>query len=72
MNRTMLLVGLMMSLTIVETPLIAQELRQRYDNKLAEEWLHLGPWTTDYDEARSRARETGKLIFGYFTASYAP
>ena len=48
-----------------------QELIELRDAKLAEDWLEQAPWITDYDEARAQARETGKVIFGYFTRSYS-
>ena len=28
-------------------------------------------WFTDYDKAREEAKKTGKLLFAYFTRSYA-
>lgn len=40
--------------------------------KVAEAWFTANPWTDDYDEARAKARESGKVIFAYFTRSYSP
>lgn len=48
-----------------------QELIERRDEKLAGEWISLAPWKTDYDAARAEAKRSGKLIFAYFTRSYA-
>jgi hypothetical protein len=42
------------------------------DKKLASPFLKCAAWTTSYDEARETARASGRLIFGYFTRSYAP
>jgi hypothetical protein len=39
------------------------------DKKLAEDWFKANDWTSDYDEARKRSKETGKVIFSYFTRS---
>jgi len=39
--------------------------------KLAKPVFQKADWTFDYDAARERAREEGKLIFAYFTRSYA-
>ncbi|MCA8952407.1 MAG: thioredoxin family protein [Planctomycetes bacterium] len=39
--------------------------------KRSEPVFALADWTFDYDEARARAKRSGKLIFGYFTRSYA-
>jgi hypothetical protein len=50
----------------------AEDLRQKLEAKLSEEWVALQEWTTDYDLARRRSAESGKLIFAYFTRSYAP
>ena len=47
------------------------ELEKKLEAKLAEDWFQANDWTADYDEARERARETGKPIFAYFTRSYA-
>jgi hypothetical protein len=49
----------------------AQSLEEKRDAKLAEPWLQNASWVTDYDKARSLAKESGKLLFGYFTRSYS-
>lgn len=43
-----------------------------YDKKLEKEFVSFGGWITDYDVARERAKKEGKLIFAYFSRSYAP
>lgn len=43
----------------------------RRDAKLAAPFLKNGTWVTDYDTARERAAKEGKLIFAYFTRSFA-
>ena len=40
-----------------------EELIRRRDVKLKAAFLTKADWSTDFDEARSRARKTGKLIF---------
>lgn len=50
----------------------AEELISQRDRKLAETWLQQGNWTTSFADAKARAKREGKLIFGYFTRSYAP
>jgi hypothetical protein len=42
------------------------------DKKLAAGFFRCAKWTTNYDEARESAKAGNKLIFGYFTRSYAP
>lgn len=49
-----------------------EELAKRRDQKLAEPWLKKAAWITDYDKAREQAKKSGKVIFAYFTRSYAP
>jgi hypothetical protein len=48
------------------------ELQARYEKKLQKEFISHGGWMTDYDEARERAQKEGKMIFAYFSRSYAP
>jgi hypothetical protein len=48
-----------------------EELRAKRAAKVAEAWFTSNPWTDDYDVAQQRAKESGKVIFGYFTRSYA-
>lgn len=62
-------------LLLALAPALAQgndeELRKKRAAKVAEPWFTSNAWTDDYDVARQRARESGKVIFGYFTRSYA-
>jgi hypothetical protein len=44
---------------------------KKRDEKLALEFLKKADWITDYDKARAEAKKTGKMIFAYFTRSYA-
>ena len=44
----------------------------RKEQKLAEAWLKNANWTLSFADAKARAQREGKLIFGYFTRSYAP
>lgn len=48
------------------------DLKERFEAKLKKPFLSAAPWITDYDAAKKDALESGKLIFGYFTRSYAP
>jgi hypothetical protein len=47
------------------------ELVAERDKKLAKEFLKAGGWVTDYDKAREEAKKSGKLMFAYFSRSYA-
>ena len=49
-----------------------EELQAKLEKKLAGEWLKNAEWITDYEAAKVQAKESGKLIFAYFTRSYSP
>lgn len=48
-----------------------EDLIKKRDAKLAEAWLKNGTWITDYTKAKEEAKKANKLIFAYFTRSYA-
>lgn len=48
-----------------------EELIKLRTEKLALEVFKKAPWTFDYDAARAEAKKSGKLIFAYFSRSYA-
>ncbi len=39
--------------------------------KLGKAVFRMNPWFTDFDQARALAKAEGKLLFTYFTRSYA-
>ena len=49
-----------------------RDLQDRYEKKLAKEFIEYGGWITDYDAARTKAKEEGKVLFVYFSRSYSP
>ena len=49
-----------------------EELQQLRDQKLEAKFFKNASWIVDYDEARRVAKESNKLIFAYFTRSFAP
>ena len=73
--RTIILVALALGFVGIDTVDAQQEqaaLRKKLESKLSEKWVSIQNWTTDYNLARQRAAQSGKLIFAYFTRSYAP
>lgn len=48
-----------------------ETLKANRDKKLQSPFLAKSPWITDYDKAREEAKKAGKMIFAYFTRSYA-
>jgi hypothetical protein len=51
---------------------VADELRDKYDDKIRKDFINKIPWEQNYDQALAKSKETGKPIFAYFTRSYAP
>ena len=50
----------------------AQSNEERLQEKLSKEFATKTAWVMDLDEATKAAKESNKLIFAYFTRSYAP
>ena len=48
------------------------DMQHRKQELLEEEWLQNANWVMTYAEAKAKAKQSGKMIFGYFTRSYAP
>ena len=75
MNGSIRGVALLAAALALPTTATAQgdqaDLKAKREKKLAKEVFHQTPWVFDYDAARKQAREEGKLLFTYFTRSYA-
>ena len=51
----------------------AQEsLVDQYQHKIERPFVTVGGWLVDYEAALARARDEGKVVFVYYTRSYAP
>jgi hypothetical protein len=50
----------------------SSDLQAKYEAKLALEFVEFGGWITDFDAAKAKAEEEGKVLFVYFSRSYAP
>ena len=64
-------------LALAAGPLFAQgpsqdQLKKQRDEKLAGDWVKKFPWITDYTKAKAESKKSGKVIFAYFSRSYAP
>jgi hypothetical protein len=64
--------GALALLALASTAAAQQSLEEKRDQKLKSPFLSRAAWITDYDRAREESRKTGKVIFAYFTRSYAP
>jgi hypothetical protein len=47
------------------------ELLEKYEKKIAKPFVAHGGWIVDYDAALAKAEAEKKMIFAYFTRSYA-
>ena len=45
--------------------------RRNHAEKIAKDFVSYGGWMLDWDQARERARAEKKMLFIYFTRSYA-
>lgn len=50
----------------------AQSMEERLAAKLKKPFLKNAAWVLDFAEAKRRAKAEDKVIFAYFTRSYAP
>ncbi len=48
-----------------------EAMKKNLDKKLASPFFKIAPWILDYDEAKKASKERERLIFAYFTRSYA-
>ncbi len=48
-----------------------EDLKKLRTEKLAKPVFQKATWVTDYDKARAQAKKENKLLFAYFTRSYA-
>ena len=65
------LTGLCAALTAQNQPPSQEQLVKLRTEKLAKEVFKKADWVMDYDKARAEAKKSGKLLFTYFTRSYA-
>ena len=64
--------GLLFAPGIAAESTTTDDLQAKYEKKLAKEFVGYGNWITDYDQALSTAKEQEKVLFVYFSRSYAP
>ncbi len=65
------LVGPQASLAAQAKQPTQEELVHKRDEKFALPVFKKADWTFDYDAAREEAKKSGKVIFAYFSRSYA-
>ena len=57
---------------LLSTAVSAQSNEEKYQQKLKKDFASHIDWVHSLDTAQKTAKESKKLIFGYFTRSYAP
>ena len=50
----------------------AQTLEEKLERKLAKPFVENVAWVQEYDAALAKAKESGRIVFAYFSRSYAP
>lgn len=50
----------------------AQSFEEKLAEKLKKPFASNAAWILDFEDAKKQAKEKGKLIFAYFSRSYAP
>jgi hypothetical protein len=66
-----LTVGLALLLAF-STTAAAQSMEERLEAKLKKPFLKNAAWVHDFAEAKKKAKAENRVIFAYFTRSYAP
>lgn len=69
--KNRLLTALLM-LALSATALQAQSMEEKYQEKLKKDFVSKIDWTKSLETAKKQAGDQKKLIFAYFTRSYAP
>jgi len=63
------------ALLVAASPARAQDqqelMKKNLEEKLAKPFLKNATWIMDFDKAKEEAKKSKKLIFAYFTRSYA-
>ncbi|MHC5210430.1 MAG: hypothetical protein ACYTG2_06925 [Planctomycetota bacterium] len=67
-----ILAGLSIAPGVSATPRPLDDLQTKYEAKLQLEFVEYGGWVTDFDAAKARAKQEDKVLFVYFSRSYAP
>jgi hypothetical protein len=72
----LILAGLIVAPAVLAAPLSPDDnqakYQAKYEAKLELEFIEYGGWITDFDEAMAKAKREDKVLFTYFSRSYAP
>lgn len=62
----------LLSLCVVAAAARAQSFEEKLEEKLKKPFASNAAWVLGFDEAKKQASGKGKVIFAYFSRSYAP
>ena len=68
----LMLASLSVAPAVWAAPQSSDDLQAKYEAKLAHDFVEFGGWVTDFDKAKARAKQEDKVLFVYFSRSYAP
>jgi hypothetical protein len=68
---SLILAGLIVAPAVSAEPLVPDDYQAKYEAKLELDFIEYGGWITDFDEAMAKAKREDKVLFTYFTRSYA-
>lgn len=75
MNKTLLLSAALLAFpatVLAQRTYDQDKMAKSFADMKTHSWYTGGGWTTDFDEAKARAKEKGLPILAYFTRTYAP
>jgi len=72
MHTTRIGLATLLALGLWASSARAQSNEEKLAEKLSKEFATKTAWVMDLDEAMKAAKESNKLIFAYFSRSYAP
>jgi hypothetical protein len=61
-----------LALALLTSVAAGQSMEEKYQEKLKKDFVAKASWVQSLDKAKETAAAEGKLIFGYFSRSYAP
>jgi malonyl CoA-acyl carrier protein transacylase len=64
--------GALALMVVASATASAQDFEAKYKDKLKKEFVSKVGWVQNLEKAQEAAAAQNKLIFGYFTRSYAP
>ena len=71
-NTMRSIAGALALMAVIGSTVSAQDFETKYKDKLKKDFVSKVEWVQSLEKAKESAAAQNKLIFGYFTRSYAP